>query len=69
VCADCESLEGVVVVPTREGAPEDSGVGVPDYCPGCGDYLSLVSMGEVEVEGVALYHLRGRSFGGGRVEP
>jgi len=68
VCADCSALEGVVVVPTKDDAPEDSGVGVPDYCPACGDYLSLVSMGDVQVEGTALYHLRERTFGGGRVE-
>ena len=68
VCADCSALEGVVVMPVKDDAPEDAGMGV-DYCPACGDYLSMVNMGDVEVDGRgALYHLRERTFGGGRVE-
>ena len=68
VCADCTALEGVVILPVQDDAPEDSGLGVPTHCEGCGDYLSLIGMGEVQVEGTALYHLRERTFGGGRVE-
>jgi hypothetical protein len=67
VCADCVALEGVVLIPVEDDANEEAGSGV-DYCPACGDYLSMTNMGHLEVTGTALYHLRERSFGGGRID-
>lgn len=59
VCSDCDMAEGVVVVPKPDDAHHDASSGV-DYCPGCGSYLSMTNMGQVEVTGRALLHLRER---------
>jgi hypothetical protein len=50
MCADCNMPEGVVIVQVEDDKPDDAGIGI-DYCPGCGDYLSMCGMGEVEIEG------------------
>jgi hypothetical protein len=59
-CADCASDQGVVIVQVPDDAHEDRSSGI-DYCPGCGDYLSMTSIGDVEVSGrVALSLLQMR---------
>ena len=60
ICSDCDNDEGVLVMQVADDAPDEAGCPV-DYCPGCGDYLSLLGMGEVEVSGRALVHLRMRT--------
>jgi hypothetical protein len=60
ICSDCDLDEGVVIVQVPDDAHEDHSCGV-DYCPGCGDYLSFTNMGEVEVTGNALIHLKMRT--------
>lgn len=56
VCSDCALDEGAVIVQVPDDARLDRSSGI-DYCPGCGNYLSLLAMGEVEVSGRALIHL------------
>lgn len=60
ICADCDQDEGVLVAPVPDDAHTDRACPV-DYCPACGDYLSMISMGEVEVAGHSLVHLQMRA--------
>ena len=48
----------VVIAQVADNAHEDMACPVTDHCPGCGSYLSLLGMGEVEVTGNSLVHLR-----------
>lgn len=57
VCSDCDTDEGVVIVQKADDAHREAGSGI-DNCPGCDSYLSLLPMGDVEVTGTALMHLR-----------
>jgi hypothetical protein len=60
VCSDCDTDDGVIVMQTADDRnPESSAV--IRHCPGCGSYLSLLNMGEVDVTGTALVHLRIRA--------
>jgi len=57
LCSDCNMPEGAVVVQVADDASEEASSGV-DYCPGCGSYLSMCNMGEVELSGNATVQLR-----------
>ena len=59
VCSDCDTDDGALIMQVPDGVHEDRGCPV-DYCPGCGSYLSLLSMGDVTVTGRSLVHLRMR---------
>lgn len=57
ICSDCDTPEGVVVVQVPDDAPPIASCAITN-CPGCESYLSFSDMGEVEVSGNALVHLR-----------
>jgi len=48
ICTNCDTDEGVVIHQVPEEASWEAGCNV-DYCPGCGSYLSLMSVGKIEV--------------------
>ncbi len=60
LCSDCDTDGGVLVLYVPEGRNPESSIGVPDHCLGCESYLSYGQMGEVEVNGIPLVHLRMR---------
>lgn len=61
ICSDCDTDEGVLIAQRPDDVNPDAGLPDVDLCPGCGAYLSLLNMGEVEVTGNALVHLRMRT--------
>jgi hypothetical protein len=60
ICSDCDEDDGVLVHRVPDSASSERGCNV-EHCPGCGSYLSLLDMGEVEVSGRSLVHLRMRT--------
>jgi hypothetical protein len=60
ICSDCDSDDGVVVLRKPDDVNPESASGI-DNCPGCGSYLSLINMGDVDVTGSSLVHLRLRT--------
>jgi formate dehydrogenase maturation protein FdhE len=60
ICSDCDSDDGVVIMQVADDAHPEAACKATDHCPGCGSYLSLLGMGDVEVSGNALIHLRMR---------
>ena len=60
ICSDCDTDEGVLIEQVADDANPEAACRTIDWCPGCGSYLSLIGMGEVEVTGSALVHLRMR---------
>jgi len=60
ICSDCDTDGGVLIVYVPEDANRERSCGV-DFCLGCGSYLSYLNMGEVEVTGNALVHLKMRT--------
>ena len=61
ICSDCDTDEGVLIAQVADDAHPETVCHVTNYCPGCGSYLSMLGMGEVEVSGSALIHLSGRT--------
>lgn len=60
ICSDCDLDAGVVVLLKPDDVNPEASSGI-DNCPGCDSYLSLSNMGDVDVTGNALVHLRMRN--------
>ena len=60
ICSDCDHDDGVLIMQVSDDAHHERGCAV-DNCPACDSYLSLLGMGEVEVTGSSLVHLRMRN--------
>jgi hypothetical protein len=60
LCSDCDTDGGVVIRYVPEGTNPERSSGI-DFCLGCGSHLSYIQMGEVQVSGNALVHLRMRT--------
>jgi len=60
-CSDCDTDEGVLIAQRPDDVNQESGLPGVDFCPGCDSRYSLINMGEVEVTGMSLVHLRMRT--------
>lgn len=58
ICSDCDEDEGVLIAQRPDDVNNDAGLPGVDFCPGCGSHYSMLNMGEVEVSGSSLVHLK-----------